>query len=411
VPTTRRQLYRRRRVAVFTALALVLAAGFYLPMTLLAPLQAADPVLSKQAVLPGAAAQLAFPAYGASAIGAVGFDGVLAQAGSTGPLPMASITKIVTTLVVLQAKPLAVGQEGPSVKMTAKDASYYGHYLSLDGTVAPVKAGWTFTQHELLQLTLVHSANNYAASLAVWAFGSMDAYLAAARSWVTAHQLGSMTITDPTGIEPTDVASAADLVALGKLALADPVISAIVDTKAITIHDAGTFKNTNSLLGVKGIDGIKTGTLNDAGSNLLFAADHRVGGSSVTIVGVVLGGVTHKALDSDIRTLIAGVESGFHELKLVTKGDRYARYTMDWGQTTTAIARTSASVVTWSDAVVTVTTTAAPVTTGSAGKTVGTVTFTVAGRTIQVPLKLSKTVRDPGPGWRLGHPGLIVGSP
>lgn len=411
MPTTRGQVYRRRRIAVGGALALVLAVGFYLPLTLLAPLKAAVPVVATQNVLPGAAAQLAFPGYGASAIGAVGFDGVLAQAGSTAPLPMASITKIVTALVVLQAKPLAVGQDGPSITMTKTDVSYYGHYLSLDGSVAPVKAGWTFTQHELLQLTLVHSANNYAASLAVWGFGSMDAYLAAARSWVEAHHLSSMTITDPTGIEPTDAATAADLVALGKLALADPVVATIVDTKSISIHDAGTFTNTNSLLGVKGIDGIKTGTLNDAGSNLLFSADHRVGGSTVTIVGVVLGGVNHKTIDSDIKTLIAGVESGFHELKLVTKGDSYARYTTGWGQSTTAVARASARVVTWSDAAVAVVTTASPVTTGSAGTSVGTVTFTVGGRVIRVPLALSKTVKDPGPGWRLAHPGLIVGAP
>jgi D-alanyl-D-alanine carboxypeptidase (penicillin-binding protein 5/6) len=411
VPLTRRQVYRRRRIAVISALGLVLLVAFYLPLTLLAPLQAADPVVAKHAVLPGAAAQLAFPSYGGSAIGAVGYDGVLAQAGSTAPLPMASITKVVTMLVILQAKPLSVGQEGPSVTMTNADVALYNHYRSLDGSVTTVRSGLVFTQHELMELALVHSANNYAASLAVWAFGSMDAYLAAAKSWVATQKLSSMTITDPTGIEPTDVASTADLLTLGKLALADPVIAQIVAMRAISIHDVGTFKSTNSLLGSLGIDGIKTGTLNDAGSNLLFAADYKVGGTKVTIVGVVLGGSTHAVVDADIKALLAGVRAGFHEVTLVSKGDTFASYTTRWGQRTSAIAEKSASVVTWSDTSVTSTATVTPVTTGSKGQDVGTASFTVAGRTIQVTLGLSRTLTDPGPGWRLSHPGLIVGAP
>lgn len=408
---TRRQIYFRRRIAVGAVIGLILATAFYLPMTLLAPLQVTDPVVAKHSVLPGAAAQLAFPGYGGSAIGAVGFDGVLAHAGTDAPLPMASITKIVTMLVILQAKPLTVGEEGPSVTMTATDVGYYNHYRSLNGSVTTVKAGLVFTEHELMELALVHSANNYAASLAVWAFGSMDAYLAAEQSWVASQKLSSMTITDPTGIEPTDAASTTDLLTLGKIALANPVIAQIVAIKSVTIHDIGTLTSTNTLLGSQGINGIKTGTLNDAGSNLLFAANHTVGGNTVTIVGVVLGGSTHAAVDTDITALMTGVLAGFHEVSLVTKGDVYANYRTSWGQMTTAIAEKSASVVAWSDAAVTSSSTVRPITTGAKGEEVGTVTFTVGGRTIQVRLGLASTLSDPGPGWRLSHPGLIIGAP
>ncbi|MBW4031515.1 MAG: D-alanyl-D-alanine carboxypeptidase [Acidobacteria bacterium] len=408
---TRRQIYARRRIAVFGSIGLVLAVAFYLPMTLLAPLHSAEPVIVKHGVLTGSAADLAFPGYGGSAIGAIGFDGVLAQSGSTGPLPMASITKLVTMLVVLQVKPLTIGHEGPSITMTPTDVGFYTHYLSLDGSVAPVRTGWRFTQHELMELSLVHSANNYAASLAVWAFGSMDAYLTAAKSWVASHRLSSMTITDPTGIEPTDAASTVDLLTLGKLALANPVIAAIVATKSVTIHDIGTLTNTNALLGSDGIDGIKTGTLNGAGANLLFAATHQVGDMTVTIVGVVLGGETHTVVDTDILNMMTGVFAGFHQVHLVTKGDVFARYTSQWGQTTTAVAEKSASIVTWGNTAVTSSSTVTPIATGTTGQSVGTATFTVAGRTIRVPLGLSTSLTDPGPGWRLSHPGLIAAAP
>lgn len=396
---------------VFGAFGLILAIAFYLPMTLLAPLHAVDPLIAKRAPAPGAAAAVTFPGYGGSAIGAVGFDGVLAQAGSTSPLPMASITKVVTALVVLQAKPLAVGAEGPSVTMTSADVALYHRYLAADGQVVSVKAGYVFTEHELLELALIHSANNYAATLALWTFGSMDAYLAAAKSWIVAHHLDSMTITDPTGLDLTDVAGTADLLELGKLALADPVLAPIVGTTSITIHDVGTLANTNTLLGFDGVEGIKTGTLNDFGSNLLFALRHQVGSTTVVIVGVVLGGSTHEAVDSDIRSLLTGVLAGFHQLGLAQKGDVFASYTTEWGQKVSAVAQRSESIVTWGDSRVTASVTATPVTTGTKGQAIGTATFTSGGRSVSVPLELSATIDDPGPGWRLSHPGLIVGAP
>jgi D-alanyl-D-alanine carboxypeptidase (penicillin-binding protein 5/6) len=411
VPLERREVYRRRRVVVFAALGVVLVVAFYLPLTLLAPLKAAPAVAPPPTVLPGAAAQLSLPSYGGTAVAAVGFDGVLGQSGSTAPLPMASITKVVTSLVVLQAKPLAVGAEGPSVTMTAADVALYNYYRSADGQVVTVKAGVAFTEHELLELSLIHSANNYAASLALWAFGSMDAYLTAAKAWVTAHHLSSITITDPTGLDPTDVASTTDLITLGELALADPVIAPIVATKSIDIHDVGTLTNTNMLLGSLGVDGIKTGTLNGAGSNLLFAADHTIGSSTVTIVGVVLGGSTHDVIDADIGTLLTGVFEGFHEVRLATKGQVFASYTTEWGQKVTAVAEKSATMLVWSSTPITGAVAASAVTTGSKGEPVGRVTFRAGTRTVTVPLGLATKVVDPGPGWRLSHPGLIVGSP
>ncbi|MEO6533325.1 MAG: D-alanyl-D-alanine carboxypeptidase [Pseudolysinimonas sp.] len=411
MPLTRQQVFRRRRIVVFGTLGLLLAVAFYLPMTLLAPLHAADPVIAKPVIPTGTAAALSFPGYGGSAIGAVGFDGALAQSGATSPLPMASITKLITALVVLQAKPLAAGVEGPQVTMTSADVALYHRYLAAHGEVATVKSGFVFTEHELLELALIHSANNYATSLALWAFGSMDAYLNAARTWIAAQKLSSITITDPTGLDPTDVANTSDLLQLGKLALANPVLAPIVATTSVTIHDVGTLTNTNTLLGSYGIEGIKTGTLIGAGSNLLFAAHHKVGSATVVIIGVVLGGRTHQVVDSDIRSLLTGVFAGFHQLDLAKKGDALASYTTEWGQTVSAVAEKTATLVTWGDAQVTSSISAAPVSTGAKGQDVGTATFTSAGRTVSVPLGLATRVNDPGPGWRLSHPGLIVGAP
>ena len=121
MPLTRRQILRRRRIAVFGSLAVVLATGFYLPFTLLAPLHAETAKVQPWETPVTLAPALVFPNYGATAIGAIGWDGSLAVSGSTEALPIASLSKVITSLVVLDAHPLAVGEEGPTVTTTAND--------------------------------------------------------------------------------------------------------------------------------------------------------------------------------------------------------------------------------------------------------------------------------------------------
>jgi len=404
---SRRQIYRRRRLVVFGGLLLVLSLGFYLPMTLLAPLRAVEAVVPAPVEQPGTAAALSFPGYGASAIGAVDFPGVLAADGNTAPLPMASITKVVTALTVLQAHPLGIDEAGPAVTMTSADVGFYDAALAQNGTVAAVRAGQAYTERELLDLALIKSANNYSMSLAVWAFGSMDAYVAAARDWVAAHSLPSMVITDATGLDPGNVATASDLVELGRLALADPLVRTIVGTASLEVPNVGVIVNTNDLLGISGVSGIKTGTLDDFGANLLFAADYAVGSSSVTVIGVVLGGVDHPTIDAAITGLLATVQAGFHEVDVSDVGEDFGSYTTAWGQSAEAEAGAEAVLLTWSDTPITVSVEAEPVRLGEVGTTVGSATFTAGVRTVTVPLVLSAALTDPGPGWRLTHPGEL----
>ena len=159
----------------------VLAVGFYAPMTLLAPLPAATTVPADVTI---DAPDLDWPGYGASALGVVELPEVRAQDGSEKALPLASITKVVTALTVLDAHPLSLGDDGPTITMSSADVSYYSQQLAMNGSVTAVAAGERYTQRDLLELTLIKSANNFATSLAVWAFGSEDAFLTAAAAWL-----------------------------------------------------------------------------------------------------------------------------------------------------------------------------------------------------------------------------------
>jgi D-alanyl-D-alanine carboxypeptidase (penicillin-binding protein 5/6) len=403
-PPSRRQRYRRRRVAVGAVVLVVLAATLYLPVSLLAPVGPAQRSVTPMQPLRAAAAQLAWPGFGASAFGAVGYPGLLSSSGSDTALPMASITKIITAMVVLEAKPLAPGAAGPEIGFSAADRALYSKYLAMHGSVKPMPSGASMSQHEVLQVTLIASANNYAEAMADWAFGTEDAYLSAARAWLTAHGMTGTTVVEPTGIDPKNTSTATDLVTLGKLAIADPVIADIVDTPSITLPVVGTIKDTNQLLGSEGVVGIKTGTLERIGSSLLFASKQKIGSSTVTIIGAVMGAADHDTLYPAVTGLLRSIASGFHEITLADKGQVFAKYRTAWSARTSAVATRGAKVLVWADTPVSGVVSAADIRLASVGDKAGVVTFTVGERRISVPLAVSASVADPGVGWRLTHP-------
>jgi D-alanyl-D-alanine carboxypeptidase (penicillin-binding protein 5/6) len=407
MPSSRRQIIRRRRVVVFGLVGVLVAAAFYLPMTLLAPIGGVSAAEEPAPALSQPTAELGWPAVGSAAIGAVGHDGVLGTGGVTEPAPIASISKIVTALVVLQEKPLALGDTGPDIEFTAKDVAIREAYRKINGKVEPVSDGLVLTQRQVMDVMLVESANNYAESLAVWAFGSLPDFVDAANEWLAANDLTATSLVEPTGMSPQNVSTPSDLVALGKLALADPVVATIVATETEDVPGVGELTNSNALLGVDGIKGIKTGTLDEAGACLLFASDYVVGGETVTIVGAVLGGVDHTSLDVAVTGLLATVESGFHEVTLATEGESFGSYTTTWGATSDLVATQDATTVVWSDTPVTFAMTAEDVGLGAAGDDVGMATFTVGEDTFTVPLELAQTIEDPGAWWRMTNPGAL----
>jgi len=267
------------------------------------------------------------------------------------------------------------------------------------------------TQREAFEVMLLPSANNYAASLAVWAYGSEDNYLAAAKTWLAENDLSQTSIADTSGLSASSVSSLADLVEIGKRVVGHPALAEIVSLPSAVLPVIGTVTNTNKLLGRGGVDGIKTGTTDVAGACLLFSTDFTVGTRTVTLVGVVLGGDTHSELNSAIEDLIHSVEPGFREVVLAEQGAVFGSYTTQWGDVSDIVAEREASAVVWSDSPITGAALAADVQIGRAGDEVGQVSFTIGAATtttVTVPLELQRTLTDPGPAWRLGHPGELA---
>jgi len=351
-----------------------------------------------------ATASPVWPSYGRGAIGALGFDGILATHGDERALPIASITKVVTALVILEKKPLDVGDNGPDIVFTADDVAIYHNDLAQDASVVPVAAGLVLTERQAIEAILIPSASNYAQSLAIWAFGSVEAYLHFATTWLTAHGLTQTTVVDTSGLSPLDVSSTANLVELGKIALANPTVASIANMQQTALPGIGIFPNTNKLLGVDGVTGIKTGSTDEAGSCLLFAKPLVTGSQTVMIVGVLLGQTTHPQLNDDIQKLLTSITENFHELTVVAEGETFGAYSTAWGQTATVIAAATSTVVVWSDTPISITARARPISLETANTEVGAAKVIIGTKTMAVPLKLAESTSDPGAWWRLIHP-------
>jgi D-alanyl-D-alanine carboxypeptidase (penicillin-binding protein 5/6) len=383
---------------------LILLIGVGVPLSIVAPVPSARADVVADAQSATQAASPVLPSFGSSAIAAVGLDGVLAKSGPQTPRQMASITKIVTTLVVLEAKPLRAGERGPTITFTQKDVQILSDVLADDGSWQAVQAGWKTSERAAIETMLIPSANNYAESLAVWAYGSVPRYLAAARAFLTANGLADTTIVDTNGLSARDTSTPADLVELGEIALRNPVIAAVVRKSSADEPNVGEITNTNKLLGSHGVDGIKTGTFDTVKANLLFSAKVTVGTRTVQLVGVVLGAANHAALDARVPAMLSSVRRGLHDLTLATKGQPFATYRTNWGRVGKAVAAEDVSRLVYGRAGLRREAAVESITGGRKGEHVGSVTYVLNGTRISIPLVLDRDVLAAPVWWRLTHP-------
>lgn len=382
----------------------MLLGGLYVGAAAVAPLPSAAAAAPAQATITGVPVAPAWPNWpGASAaVGAVGRPGLLASTGSDASRPIASMTKTITALVVLDRHPLAGDEEGPLLTFGDADVAILQQVLAEDGSWAPVVAGEQLTERQALEAMMLPSANNYAISLANWAYGSVPQFVAAANTWLSVRGFSHTRLADAAGLDPGSVSNPRDLVGIGELALQNPVLADIVSTKQVTLPGAGELHNSNRLLGQDGVNGVKTGWTDQAGHCLLFAAKTRIGGKAVQLVGVVLGAPTYDDLFAQVPPLIASITAGYHEVGL----DRVdlGGYTTAWGQRVSLRTTAPASTVVFSDSVITVTVRSGPVQQARPGQTVGAVTFGTENGPVSRPLTVSHRVDDPGLWWRVTHP-------
>lgn len=184
-------------------------------------------------------------------------------------LPMASLTKIMTAVVILERHDL-------TDVITIKD-----NYGDIDGARVGFLHGEKFTVSDVLTAMLVRSANDAAMVLAAYDSGNVTAFVDVMNRKAVELHLKNTHFKNPVGFDdPDQYSSAYDLAILTKHALHSPVFRRIVsqdsgEIKALNSESPRRFQSTNMLLGsFLDIEGVKTGTTENAGNCLINLARH-----------------------------------------------------------------------------------------------------------------------------------------
>ncbi|MCX7289924.1 M56 family metallopeptidase, partial [Janthinobacterium sp.] len=215
-------------------------------------------------------------------------------------VPIASITKLMTAMVVLDAG--LDPDEKLRIVHADGDSSMQRRGVLADGAAVSRSA--------LLQLALLPSENRAAAALARTYPGGSAAFAQALQAKI--HQLGlrRTTLTEPVGSSPANTSTATEVAKIVAAAARYPDIARITSHPQASVAVNGrtrTLHNTNPLVGGKGWDILlsKTGSSNEAGSCLTMRM--RSGGKHVTVVLLDADGAQRRSLDAgNIRDTLAG---------------------------------------------------------------------------------------------------------
>jgi D-alanyl-D-alanine endopeptidase (penicillin-binding protein 7) len=227
---------------------------------------------------------------------------VLIEKNANAIVPIASLTKLMTAMVVLDAKQ---DMEAP-ISIDKVDVDMLKHSTSR------VPVGASIARRDVLQLALMSSDNRAAASLARTYPGGPDAFTAAVKAKIAALGMTQTVIEEPTGLSPNNKSTASDLVKMAVAASAYPEIARITtDSKdIININGRGVeYHNTNRLVGAKGWDiGLsKTGYTQEAGRCLIMRI--KAAGKNATLVLLNARASSVRAFDAlSIRRFMAGDE-------------------------------------------------------------------------------------------------------
>lgn len=195
------------------------------------------------------------------------------------PSPIASITKLMTAMVMLDAKQSL----DETIYVSDADVDY------VKGTRSRLSIGAGLTRGDMLQLALMSSENRAASSLATNYPGGQIAFIKAMNAKAQALGLANTHFVDPTGLESENVSTAEDLVKMVQAAYQYPEIRMATTSPSHEVYIGdhqfpSNFVNTNGLVrtGEWEIGLSKTGFISEAGRCLVMQA--KIAGEPMIIV-------------------------------------------------------------------------------------------------------------------------------
>ena len=227
---------------------------------------------------------------------------------------IASTTKLMTVLVALQRDDL-------------DDV-----FSAVNYSASPIESqiglrpGERMSVRDLLRATLLPSANDAAATLAVGTMGSVDSFVEEMNRRAAALGLRDTNYANPVGLDdPANYSSARDLARLAIRLRRFDFFRRTVDLPVATLRSGArkrTVLNRNTLVRrIDAVNGVKTGRTNRAGYVLVGSASR----SGVTVVSVVLGEPSERARDADSIALLRYGLNGYDAVTALPEGRVLAR--------------------------------------------------------------------------------------
>ena len=181
--------------------------------------------------------------------------------------PIASITKLMTAVIVVDAK-LPMNEV---IQITQADVDVVKHSRSR------LAVGAKHTRGDLMHLALMSSENRAAHALGRTYPGGMTAFVSAMNAKARELGMAQSTFVDPTGLSSANVSTPRDLVKLLQASASRPSIRFYTTDQQHEVRSAGhptLFRNTNMLVSNPSWDikVSKTGFINEAGQCLVMVA-------------------------------------------------------------------------------------------------------------------------------------------
>jgi D-alanyl-D-alanine endopeptidase (penicillin-binding protein 7) len=217
--------------------------------------------------------------------------------------PIASLTKLMTAMVVLDAgQPL-----DEPLDIAIQDFDF------LKGSSSRLRLGTVLPRKEMLHLALMSSENRASASLARHYPGGTRAFVEAMNAKAALLGMERTRYADPTGLSPTNVSTANDLARLVRAAADYPLIREFSTTPSTYVEPDGTgrilgFNNSNRLIGNSAWDIAlqKTGYIREAGKCLVMLATI----ASKPVVIVLLDSIGSYTRIADAERVRSWLETG-----------------------------------------------------------------------------------------------------
>lgn len=231
-------------------------------------------------------------------------------------LPIASVTKIMTMALALEAL--------RNQKVTMDDV-IVGSYLakSMGGTQIWLEEGEQMSLRDMLYAVAVGSANDCAVAIAEYLAGSVESFVAIMNERAAELGMTNTHFVNPTGLDaPDHYSTARDVAILSRYALTLPHLTTLTSTWEYWVRK-GTPQEVwlttfNKLIKqYPGCDGLKTGYTSKAGYCLSATASR----DGLRLIAVVLGASTAQNRTDSIKALLDYGFQMYKSEKLVTKGE------------------------------------------------------------------------------------------